>query len=75
MKLLFDEMIEIPLPELAALGERKLEEDYGRFLEQVRRMDPSKSPGDVLAPADHGPQRRQRDCGRDGGGTKEQAQR
>jgi uncharacterized protein (DUF885 family) len=48
-KLLYDEGIGTPVDELLALGYQKLAETHGRMVNVARKIDPNKSPGDVLA--------------------------
>jgi hypothetical protein len=40
-KLLFEEMVDIPLDRLLAIGEATLERDHQAFVEMARRIDPS----------------------------------
>jgi hypothetical protein len=47
-KLRADEMIEMPLDQLLARGEANLEKDYQSFVATARRIDPHKSPGEVM---------------------------
>lgn len=48
LKLLYDEMVDVPLPRLLQLGYAQLRKDQRRFIETARRIDPNKSPEDVL---------------------------
>jgi uncharacterized protein (DUF885 family) len=48
LKLLYDEMVDTPLPRLLKLGYGQLRKDQQLFIETARRIDPSKSPEDVL---------------------------
>jgi hypothetical protein len=48
-KLRDDEMVELPLPELLAKGERQLAGDHAAFVETARRIDAAKTPGQVMA--------------------------
>ena len=47
-KLKHEEMVELPLPELLARGEAQLAKDYAAFVETARRVDPGKSPAEVM---------------------------
>jgi uncharacterized protein (DUF885 family) len=47
-KLLYEELVDTPLDRLLAIGEANLEKDYNAFVEVARRIDPSKSPGQVM---------------------------
>jgi len=48
LKLLFEEVSEIPLPELSALAGRRLEESRSSFLELARRLAPDRSPAELV---------------------------
>lgn len=48
-KLLYDEMVDTPLSEVLAIGEKNLEKDYKDFVETARKIDPSKTPLQVMA--------------------------
>ncbi|HYZ85603.1 MAG TPA: DUF885 family protein, partial [Bryobacteraceae bacterium] len=48
-KLKYDEMVEIPLPKLLEIGERNLEKDYRDFIETAKKIDPKKTPAQVMA--------------------------
>jgi len=48
LKLLYDEMVDVPLPRLLKIGYAQLRKDQRTFLETARRIDPNKSPEDVL---------------------------
>jgi uncharacterized protein (DUF885 family) len=48
-KLRYEEMVDTPLDRLLAIGEANLEKDYKAFVETARRIDPSKSPAEVMA--------------------------
>jgi uncharacterized protein (DUF885 family) len=48
-KLKYEEMVELPLDELLARGEAQLARDHAAFVETARRIDPEKSPGEVMA--------------------------
>ena len=47
-KLKFEEMVEIPLPDLLAKGEAQLAKDYAAFVATARRIDPEKTPLEVM---------------------------
>ena len=47
-KLLYDEMLEIPLDRLLAVGEANLERDHRAFLETAQRIAPGKPPMEVM---------------------------
>ena len=47
-KLKYDEMVELPLEALLARGQAQLEKDHAAFVETARRIDPSKSPAEVM---------------------------
>lgn len=47
-KLRYDDMIEIPLSEVLARGEANLAKDHARFVETARKIDPSKTPAEVM---------------------------
>lgn len=47
-KLLYDEMVDLPLDELLAIGEAQLERDYQAFLDTARVIDSSKSAAAVM---------------------------
>lgn len=48
LKLLYDEMVDIPLPKLLQIGYDQLHKDQAAFVEAARKIDPHKSPEDVL---------------------------
>jgi uncharacterized protein (DUF885 family) len=48
LKLLYDEMVDVPLPRLLKIGYAQLRKDQRAFVETARRIDPNKSPEDVL---------------------------
>ncbi len=54
-ELLYEEMTDIPLDRLLAIGEANLEKDYMAFIETARRINPRRSPEEVMASlaADH----------------------
>lgn len=47
-KLLYDEMVELPLDAVLAIGEAQLEKDYRAFVETAKLIDPSKSAAEVM---------------------------
>jgi uncharacterized protein (DUF885 family) len=47
-KMKYDDMVELPLPELLAKGEAQLAKDYAAFVETAKRIDPSKTPAQVM---------------------------
>ena len=47
-KLKFEEMVEIPLPDLLAKGEAQLAQDYAAFVATARQIDPAKTPREVM---------------------------
>jgi uncharacterized protein (DUF885 family) len=47
-KLKYDEMIDTPLSEVLARGEANLAKDYAAFVETAKKIDPTKSPADVM---------------------------
>ncbi len=47
-KLLYDEMVDLPLDRLLAIGEANLERDYQAFLETAQKIQPGKPPGEVM---------------------------
>lgn len=47
-KLLYEEMLDQPLEQVLAIGEANLEKDYRAFVETARRIDPKRSPADVM---------------------------
>jgi len=48
LKLLYDEMVDIPLPRLLKIGWAQLRKDQQSFVETARRIDPNKTPEQVL---------------------------
>src|SRR5207244_10108176 len=48
LKLLYDEMVDVPLPRLLKIGYAQLRKDQRAFVEAARRIDPNKSPEQVL---------------------------
>jgi uncharacterized protein (DUF885 family) len=47
-KLKYDEMVETPLWQLLAIGEANLERDYAAFVETAKKIDPTKTPAEVM---------------------------
>jgi uncharacterized protein (DUF885 family) len=47
-KLKFDEMVELPLAQVLAMGEANLEKDHAAFVATARKIDPSKTPAEVM---------------------------
>jgi uncharacterized protein (DUF885 family) len=48
LKLLYDEMVDVPLPKLLQMGYDQLHKDQAAFVEAARKIDPGKTPEDVL---------------------------
>src|SRR5438445_404038 len=48
LKLLYDEMVEVPLPRLLEIGYAQLHKDQQALVETARRIDPNKPPEQVL---------------------------
>jgi uncharacterized protein (DUF885 family) len=48
LKLLYDEMVDVPLPRLLKIGYAQLRKDQRAFIETAHRIDPNKSPEEVL---------------------------
>ena len=48
-KLKLEEMIDLPLPELLARGQRNLEKDHAAFVATARQIDPRLTPAQVMA--------------------------
>ncbi|MDX6497839.1 MAG: hypothetical protein QOG23_1099 [Blastocatellia bacterium] len=48
LKLLYDEMVDVPLPRLLKIGYAQLRKDQRSFIETARRISPNKSPEEVL---------------------------
>jgi hypothetical protein len=48
-KLKYEEMVELPLAEVLAKGEAQLAKDYAAFVETARKIDPTKTPAQVMA--------------------------
>ncbi|HSE62166.1 MAG TPA: DUF885 domain-containing protein [Thermoanaerobaculia bacterium] len=47
-KMKYDDMVELPLPELLAKGEAQLAKDYAAFVETAKKIDPGKTPAEVM---------------------------
>jgi uncharacterized protein (DUF885 family) len=47
-KLKYDEMIDAPLSEVLARGEANLAKDYAAFVETAKKIDPTKTPAEVM---------------------------
>ena len=47
-KMKYDERVEMPLADLLAKGEAQLAKDYAAFVETAKRIDPSKTPAQVM---------------------------
>lgn len=47
-KLKYEEMIDLPLDELLARGQRQLDKDYSDFVATAAKIDPNKSPAEVM---------------------------
>ena len=47
-KLKHEEMVELSLPELLARGEAQLTKDYAAFVETARKIDPTRTPAQVM---------------------------
>ncbi len=56
-KLLYDEMVDIPLDRLLALGEANLDKDYKAFVATAQEVAPGKTPAEAMASieAEHPP--------------------
>src|SRR5205807_5558099 len=48
LKLLYDEMVDVPVPQLLKIGYGQLHKDQRMFVETARRIDPNKKPEEVL---------------------------
>lgn len=48
-KLFYEEMVDTPVSELLAIGEKNLEKDYQDFIETAKKIDPKKTPAEVMA--------------------------
>ena len=47
-KLRYEEQVELPLPELLARGEARLQRDYEAFVQTAARIDPKRTPAEVM---------------------------
>jgi uncharacterized protein DUF885 len=47
-KMKYDERVDLPLADLLAKGEAQLAKDYAAFVETAKRIDPSKTPAQVM---------------------------
>ena len=47
-KLKYDDMVDMPLPDLLAKGQAQLDKDYAAFLETAKKIDPAKTPAEVM---------------------------
>ncbi len=47
-KLKYDDMVELPLADLLAKGEAQLAKDYTAFVQTARKIDPKKTPAEVM---------------------------
>jgi uncharacterized protein (DUF885 family) len=47
-KMKYDERVEMPLADLLAKGEAQLAKDYAAFVETARKIDPTKTPAQVM---------------------------
>ena len=47
-KLRYEEQVELPLPELLARGEARLQRDYDAFVQTAARIDPKRTPAEVM---------------------------
>jgi uncharacterized protein (DUF885 family) len=47
-KLKYEEMIDVPIDRLLAIGEAQLEKDYKAFVDTARRIKPGVAPGEVM---------------------------
>jgi uncharacterized protein (DUF885 family) len=47
-KLKYDDMVELPLDALLARGQAQLDKDHAAFIETARRIDPAKTPAEVM---------------------------
>ncbi len=48
-KLKYEELVEIPLDKLLAIGEQRLEQDHKAFIEVAKQVAPGKSPKDAMS--------------------------
>jgi Bacterial protein of unknown function (DUF885) len=47
-KLLYEDMVDLPLEKVLAIGEANLEKDHQAFVETARKIDATKTPGEVM---------------------------
>lgn len=47
-RLRYEDMVEMPLAEVLAIGEAQLEKDHRAFVETARQIDPDRSPAEVM---------------------------
>ncbi len=47
-KITWEEMVDLPLPTVLAIGEANLDKDYKAFLETARQINPKKTPTEVM---------------------------
>ncbi|MEO8125961.1 MAG: DUF885 domain-containing protein [Bryobacteraceae bacterium] len=47
-KLLWEEMVDLPIDRVLAIGEANLEKDHQDFVETARKIDPNKTPAQVM---------------------------
>ncbi|GAC1447749.1 MAG: DUF885 domain-containing protein [Isosphaeraceae bacterium] len=47
-KMKYEELVELPLPALLVKGEAQLARDYSAFVETARKIDPNKTPAEVM---------------------------
>jgi uncharacterized protein (DUF885 family) len=47
-RLRYEDMVEMPLAEVLAIGEAQLEKDHRAFVETARQIDPDRSPAEVV---------------------------
>jgi uncharacterized protein (DUF885 family) len=47
-KIRWDEMVDLPLDQILAIGEANLNKDYKDFIETARQIDPKKTPAEVM---------------------------
>ncbi len=48
LKVIYDEMVDVPLPRLLKIGYAQLRKDQRAFIETARKIDPNKTPEEVL---------------------------
>jgi hypothetical protein len=47
-KMLYEEMVDLPLDKLLAIGQANLDKDYNDFLETAKKINPKLAPADVM---------------------------